>query len=167
MLTASVSIRIWSRQSYDAPLPIVKKTFPKRFLTFLPFIRHLIFAEKFFVPYFVYILYSPAFDKFYVGQTDHVLNRLKRHNAGYEKATFPFRPWNLSWYGKKGNRKDALCLEKKLKNLSKQKLLRFIEKYSYENSFPEQDIGNNLQRGFEKGSKDEKLGLGRDFTSKI
>ncbi|WP_350218807.1 GIY-YIG nuclease family protein [Ekhidna sp.] len=37
--------------------------------------------------YFVYILYSKSCDKYYKGQTIHLDNRLKRHNAGYEKGT--------------------------------------------------------------------------------
>ena len=38
---------------------------------------------------FVYILYSKAFDKFYVGQTKDVNARLLRHNSGTEKFTAP------------------------------------------------------------------------------
>ena len=80
--------------------------------------------------FFVYILYSPSFDKFYIGQTNNAEQRLARHNAGSEKATQPNRPWILKWHGKKKSRAEAMSLEKKLKNLSKQRLIAFIEKYS-------------------------------------
>ena len=82
--------------------------------------------------YFVYILYSPTFDKFYIGQTNDMTNRLKRHNAGYESATNPYKPWLLKWIGEKPLRKEAVLLEKKLKNLSKARLHLFIQKYGKE-----------------------------------
>ena len=79
--------------------------------------------------YFVYILYSESSDKFYIGQTNDVDKRLKRHNAGSESFTKPYIPWILKWSTKKPTRADAMVLEKKLKNLSKKRLLTFIEKY--------------------------------------
>ncbi len=80
--------------------------------------------------FYVYILYSEVFDKFYVGQTDNIEIRLARHNAGTEKATRPYKPWYLKWYTEKQSRAEAMQLEKKLKNLSKERLKSFIQKYS-------------------------------------
>ncbi|MBI1781261.1 MAG: GIY-YIG nuclease family protein [Sphingobacteriales bacterium] len=81
------------------------------------------------MPYYVYILYSEKFDKFYIGQTDDVTNRLHRHNSGYEKATKPYVPWIMVWHTEKGSRAEAMQLEKKLKNLSKERIRAFIKKY--------------------------------------
>ncbi|WP_240507877.1 GIY-YIG nuclease family protein, partial [Algoriphagus faecimaris] len=36
----------------------------------------------FLVMYFVYILFSPKTNKYYVGSTDNLESRLKHHNAG-------------------------------------------------------------------------------------
>ncbi len=80
--------------------------------------------------FFVYILYSEKFDKFYIGQTNNVLSRLERHNSGSEKATYPYRPWEMIWFTEKNSRADAMTLELKLKNLSKDRLRIFIEKYT-------------------------------------
>lgn len=80
--------------------------------------------------FFVYILYSDAFDKYYVGQTNDIKDRLNRHNNGYEKSTSPFVPWKIIWFTEKLTRAEAVSLEKKLKNLSKARILQFIEKYS-------------------------------------
>ena len=80
--------------------------------------------------YFVYILYSSEFDKYYIGQTNDVKMRLHRHNSGYEKATSPYKPWELLFYAKKDSRSEAMILEKKLKNLSKERIKIFIAKYS-------------------------------------
>ena len=80
--------------------------------------------------YYVYILYTAKFDKFYIGQTNDFSDRVKRHNSGYEKATKPFIPWEMLWFTSKKTRSEAMELEKKLKNLSKERIKLFIEKYS-------------------------------------
>jgi len=80
--------------------------------------------------FYVYILFSESFNRFYIGQTNNIDNRLSRHNAGTEKATKPYIPWVLKWHTTKPNRAEAIILEKKLKNLSKERLLSFIEKYT-------------------------------------
>jgi len=67
----------------------------------------------------VYILYTAEFNKFYIGQTADVDQRLLRHNSGSEKATLPYRPWVLKWFTEKPSRAEAMQLEKKLKNLTK------------------------------------------------
>ncbi len=51
--------------------------------------------------YFVYILYSEAFDTYYKGQTNNVHERVQRHNSGREKATARYRPWILLWITEK------------------------------------------------------------------
>ena len=79
--------------------------------------------------YFVYILYSEAYDTFYVGQTADPEDRLRRHNAGTESATRPYRPWVMKLCLEKRSRAEAMVLEKKLKNLSKGRVQAFIAKY--------------------------------------
>ncbi|HEX4956664.1 MAG TPA: GIY-YIG nuclease family protein [Lacibacter sp.] len=79
--------------------------------------------------FFVYILYSEKFDRFYIGQTENIADRLERHNNGYEKATRPYTPWILKCVIKKSTRGEALILERKLKNLNREKLQLFIMKY--------------------------------------
>jgi putative endonuclease len=79
--------------------------------------------------YWVYILFSKEYNKFYIGQTNNIVDRLYRHNSGFEKATKPYLPWELKLSIEKEDRADAMKLEKKLKNLSKSRILQFIEKY--------------------------------------
>ncbi|WP_325450342.1 GIY-YIG nuclease family protein [Gelidibacter sp.] len=43
----------------------------------------------------VYILYSPKFDRFYVGMSSSFKDRLKSHNSGQVKSTKAFTPWEL------------------------------------------------------------------------
>jgi len=79
--------------------------------------------------YVVYILYSESLDKFYKGQTNSIEDRLKRHNAGYETATRFGTPWKLLWVTEKTTRVEALGLESKLKNLSRKRLIGFMNKF--------------------------------------
>ena len=81
--------------------------------------------------FYVYILYADKFDKFYNGQTNNIQVRVQRHNSGSEKATMPFIPWTLKFYIEKQTRKEAMELEIKLKNLSKDRIHKFIEKYQH------------------------------------
>lgn len=77
-----------------------------------------------------YILYSTGFNRFYIGQTSDLEERMRRHNCGMEKSTKPFLPWKLVCFISKETRSEALKLEKKLKNLNTEDLKKFIGKYS-------------------------------------
>jgi putative endonuclease len=81
------------------------------------------------VNYYVYILYSPGTNTFYKGQTNNVFERLERHNAGREKFTAKGKPWTLLWFTRKNSRAQAINLERKLKNLSRKRLVEFMLKY--------------------------------------
>jgi putative endonuclease len=87
--------------------------------------------------YCVYILYSESTNRYYRGQTTDLMDRLRRHNSGMEKATRFGRPWHLVWSCIKDSRSEAVILEKKLKNLSRKKLEEFISKYSSDNAGPD------------------------------
>ena len=80
--------------------------------------------------FYVYILFSESHNKFYIGQTSDLEQRINRHNSGYEQYTRPFAPWKLVWYCVKPSRSQAMNLERKLKNLNKARLSAFIENHS-------------------------------------
>ena len=77
----------------------------------------------------VYILYSESLDKFYKGQTNDLSDRIMRHNMKYEKATQNGVPWTLIWCTIKLSRSSAIILERKLKNLTRKRLIDFILQY--------------------------------------
>ena len=79
--------------------------------------------------YYVYILYSPSIDSYYKGQTSDLDDRINRHNNGQEKATKHGVPWTFVWNTIKETRGEALILERKLKNLSRERTIQFINKY--------------------------------------
>ena len=79
--------------------------------------------------YYVYILYSATTDAFYRGQTHHLNDRIKRHNSGKEKFTTKGKSWELIWFTDKETRSEAIILERKLKNMGRDKLIKFMLKY--------------------------------------
>jgi putative endonuclease len=79
--------------------------------------------------YYVYILYSVRFNKYYIGQTQDIIQRFAEHNAQKVPSTAPFVPWQRVGVIEKNTRSEAMELEKKLKNLNRLRLESFIEKY--------------------------------------
>lgn len=79
--------------------------------------------------FYIYILYSNGHNRFYIGQTNNINERLNRHNSGFEKSTKSYIPWELIGYFEKQNRSEAMILEKKLKNLNTEDLKKLIAKY--------------------------------------
>ena len=79
--------------------------------------------------YIVYILFSEKFDRYYIGQTQDIEARMLRHNAGSVSSTKSYLPWELRCKIIKETRSEAMVLERKLKNLNRERLLQFIEKY--------------------------------------
>ncbi|MEM7373860.1 MAG: GIY-YIG nuclease family protein, partial [Bacteroidota bacterium] len=80
--------------------------------------------------YYVYILYSPSADRYYVGQSHDPKARLKEHNHGDRpnqstKYTFKHRPWELKVSFVAGNsRAEAMKIERYIK---RQKSRQFIQ----------------------------------------
>ena len=64
----------------------------------------------------VYVLYSPLFNKIYIGFTSNLSQRLLSHNTLAKKGwTVRFRPWDVIFTESFDNKKDALFREKQLK----------------------------------------------------
>jgi putative endonuclease len=68
---------------------------------------------------YVYILRSLGTEQhFYVGLTDDLRDRLKRHNAGDVPHTSKFRPWAIKTYVAFDNPDKAVAFERYLKSPS-------------------------------------------------
>ena len=80
----------------------------------------------------VYILYSPGFKRFYIGQTNNLDSRIQRHNSGRESFTKKYMPWDLIAHFEKEDRSEAMKLERKLKNLNRTRLIDFISRHKPE-----------------------------------
>ena len=66
--------------------------------------------------YKVYILKSQKDQKYYIGSTININNRLNAHNRGSVKSTKYRRPLELIYFEVLNSRKIALKREKEIKN---------------------------------------------------
>ena len=69
--------------------------------------------------FFTYILISEKDGSLYIGQTQDVQKRLKRHNAGRNVYSSRKKPWKLLFAKECNSRSEAMKLERYLKNLKK------------------------------------------------
>ena len=77
--------------------------------------------------YIVYILYSVSVDRYYVGQTSNLNDRLQRHNQGRSKYTKSGIPWTLKYKESFETRSEAMAREKEIKGSeSRTQLARII-----------------------------------------
>ncbi|MFY0674302.1 MAG: GIY-YIG nuclease family protein [Bacteroidia bacterium] len=76
--------------------------------------------------FYVYILYSRGFDRYYIGQ-NNLGSRLERHNKGYVKSTKAYKPWELVFSEEFDTRQQAMQRESELKRLkSKVKISELV-----------------------------------------
>lgn len=77
--------------------------------------------------YYVYLLRSKTKqDQLYVGYTEDVEARLKKHNAGEVRSTKPYRPWVLIYYEAFTSKKDAKQREQYLKTTKGRRTFRLM-----------------------------------------
>jgi putative endonuclease len=66
--------------------------------------------------YTVYALYSPTYNKIYIGFTSNIEERLKSHNSLATKGyTVRYRPWILVYSETHESKAGAMSREKQLK----------------------------------------------------
>ena len=73
--------------------------------------------------YYTYILKSKASGRYYIGQTNNIDLRLKRHNNNLVKSTKNRGPWDIVYYEKYTSRSEALKRESYLKSLKSKKII--------------------------------------------
>ena len=74
--------------------------------------------------FFVYILFSNTLDKFYVGHTQNLTDRIYRHNNSGSKSTKNASDWKLVYSEQLSNRSEAYKREMEIK---KKKSRKYIE----------------------------------------
>jgi putative endonuclease len=82
--------------------------------------------------FFVYILEAVENKRYYIGQTENLEERVKKHNEGKNQSTRPYIPWQLKWCKGYDTRSEAIKVERKLKGIKKR---TGIEKFVSENNF--------------------------------
>jgi len=69
--------------------------------------------------FYVYVLKSGINDKLYIGFSDNLKKRIKKHNQGLVQSTKNLRSLTLIYYEAYLLKKDALIREKRLKQFAK------------------------------------------------
>ena len=94
--------------------------------------------------HFLYFLYSPSIDKYYVGQSAKVEERLSYHNSDENSIwTKRGKPWILVAQFVFPTKKDALIAERFIKNQKSRKLIANITKEGYR--FRNQILENRIR----------------------
>ena len=66
--------------------------------------------------FFVYVLHSVKFEKFYIGLTSNLEDRIRTHNESLVKSTKAFVPWVIIHIEEFKTRQDVRVREKYLKS---------------------------------------------------
>jgi len=83
--------------------------------------------------YYTYILFNQITNRYYIGYTPDLRNRLKEHLSGTVKSTKSNLNYKLAWYCAFQDKADALNFEKYLKSGSGVAFMkkRFLKSLSF------------------------------------
>ncbi|PCJ98813.1 MAG: excinuclease ABC subunit C [Flavobacteriaceae bacterium] len=75
--------------------------------------------------HFLYIIYSKTLDKFYIGETPNIQNRIQQHNQHYFKTNFTksANDWSIVLSKKCDSKENAIYLEKFVKRMKSKKFV--------------------------------------------
>ncbi len=76
--------------------------------------------------YAVYIIYSQSIDKYYVGYSENVDERLKQHNSGISDYSSAAVDWELKYTEYFTTRKEAIGREKEIKRKKSRKYVQWL-----------------------------------------
>ncbi len=76
--------------------------------------------------FYIYILYSKTADKYYVGQTDNIENRLESHQTGISKYTSFVHDWKLAYSESFETRNEAIRRENEIKKKKSRKYIQWL-----------------------------------------
>jgi putative endonuclease len=89
--------------------------------------------------HFVYILYSPSKDKYYVGYTGQLSDRFERHQQGRSKSTKPGRPWLIAYLEAFDNATAAYQRETEIKKKKSRAYIQQLVNSYRANPYPMPD----------------------------
>jgi len=81
--------------------------------------------------HFVYIIYSRSANKFYIGETAHLQQRIRQHKSGHYKhaSTKSANDWDLFLQIECESRTQALRIERHIKKMKSRKYFENMAKY--------------------------------------
>ena len=82
------------------------------------------------MPFYVYILRSEKNGKYYIGSTNDLNDRFKRHNEGRSKYIKPGIPWQLMYFEEYPDSSKTIKREKEIKNRKSKEFIESLIKTS-------------------------------------
>jgi len=76
--------------------------------------------------FYIYIIYSEKVDKYYVGQTENIEERMMSHNSGISKCTSISNDWKLMYSELFDKRDEAIRREKEIKKKKSRKYIEWL-----------------------------------------
>jgi len=73
--------------------------------------------------YYCYIIYSAAKNKFYIGSTSNLEDRINKHNSNHKGFTGNQLDWQLKWSQALDQKTDAMAREKQIKAWKSRKMI--------------------------------------------
>ncbi len=81
--------------------------------------------------HFVYILYSVSRQKFYIGYTTNLVNRIIKHNSKHKAFTDGIKDWEIVFTDQFETKEEAISREKQIKGWKSRQLIEaLVEKGS-------------------------------------
>jgi putative endonuclease len=65
--------------------------------------------------YIVYILFSVTLNKYYIGYTSDLVERLRKHNSNHKGFTGGIGDWEIKYQEEKNTKEEAMKREKEIK----------------------------------------------------
>ena len=75
---------------------------------------------------YLYILYSESHDRYYVGHSADLEERLQQHNRGTGKSTKAYRPWKIIYKESFQNKSEAQKREYEIKRKKSRKYIEWL-----------------------------------------
>ena len=76
--------------------------------------------------YYVYILYSPSINQYYVGHTQNIEDRIYRHKNSGSKSTKKANDWVVKYTEEFQSRQEASLRELAIKNKKSRKYIEWL-----------------------------------------
>ncbi len=76
--------------------------------------------------FYVYIIYSPGLDQYYVGHSEDLEDRIFRHTNSGSKSTKKTNDWVIKYTEKFGTRQEAMRREREIKNKKSKKYIEWL-----------------------------------------
>lgn len=71
--------------------------------------------------FYFYIIFSPSFNKYYIGHTSNLSERLKKHNSNHKGFTGNVNDWKIVYFEEFKSKNEAYLRERNVKSWKNRK----------------------------------------------